>query len=159
MTVAMAPGTRIGPYAVTTQIGEGGGWLLWVRAGTLVAQPLDVATAALTGEPVTLAEAVAVGTSGQSAVSVAATGLVAYRTGGSSPRQLTWVDRSGTARGTIGEPDSSLYGGADRRGGDRARTRRAGDALPHARFLINTELPGNAAPLTLIQHWNPDAKQ
>ena len=30
------------------------GWLLWVRAGTLVAQRLDVAQVALTGEPVTL---------------------------------------------------------------------------------------------------------
>ena len=85
------------------------GWLLWVRAGTLVAQPLDVAQSALTGEPVTLAEAVAVDLFGQGAVSVARTGLVAYRTGGgSSPRQLTWFDRSGTARGTVGEAESSL---------------------------------------------------
>ncbi len=85
------------------------GWLLWVRAGALVAQSLDVAKATLTGEPVTLAEAVAVGVFGQSAVSVARTGLVAYRTGGgSSPRQLTWFDRSGTARGTVGEAESSL---------------------------------------------------
>jgi hypothetical protein len=34
-----------------------GGWLLWLRAGTLVAQPLDVAKTAFTGEPMTLAEA------------------------------------------------------------------------------------------------------
>ncbi len=85
------------------------GWLLWVRAGALVAQPLDVAKAALTGEPVTLADAGAVDLFGQIAVSVAGTGLVAYRTGGSSPRQLTWFDRSGTARGTVGEADSSLF--------------------------------------------------
>ncbi len=82
------------------------GWLLWVRAGTLVAQRLDVAQAALTGEPVTLADGVAVDVS-RSAVSVAATGLVAYRTGGGSRRQLTWVDRSGTARGTVGDPDGN----------------------------------------------------
>ncbi len=56
-----------------------GGWLLWVRAGTLVAQRLDLA--------------------------LAATGLVAYRTGTASQRQLTWVDRSGTPRGTVGAPD------------------------------------------------------
>ena len=43
----------------------------------------------------------------RSAVSVAATGLVAYRTGAGSQRQLTWVDRSGTARGTVGDPDGS----------------------------------------------------
>ena len=45
---------------------------------------------------------------GRSAVSVAATGLVAYRTGAGSQRQLTWVDRSGTARGTVGDPDGTL---------------------------------------------------
>jgi serine/threonine protein kinase len=33
---------------------------------------------------------------------------VAYRTASSSLRQLTWVDRSGTARGVVGEPDDSL---------------------------------------------------
>ena len=31
-----------------------GGWLLWTREGTLVAQRLDLATATLTGEPVTV---------------------------------------------------------------------------------------------------------
>jgi Tol biopolymer transport system component len=85
-----------------------GGWLLWVRAGTLVAQRLDVAKAALTGEPMTLADAVESDDGfNRSAVSVAATGLVAYRTGAASQRQLTWVDRSGTVRGTIGDTDSS----------------------------------------------------
>ena len=84
------------------------GWLLWVRAGTLVAQRLDVAQAALTGEPVTLADGVAVDANFRSAVSVAATGLVAYRTGAGSQRQLTWVDRSGTARGTVGDPDGTI---------------------------------------------------
>ena len=39
---------------------------------------------------------------------MAATGLVAYRTGAGSQRQLTWVDRSGTARGTVGDPDGTL---------------------------------------------------
>ena len=87
------------------------GWLLWVRAGTatLVAQRLDVETAAITGAPVTLADGVAVDTVLiRAAVSVAATGLVAYRTGGGGLRQLTWVDRAGTARGTLGEPDATL---------------------------------------------------
>ena len=68
------------------------GWLLWVRAGTLVGQRLDVAWAALTGEPLTLADGVAVDTTVNSvlgAMSVAASGLVAYRTGAGSQRQLT----------------------------------------------------------------------
>jgi len=29
---------------------------------------------------------------------------------------------------------------------------------PDGRFLINTELPGDVAPITLIQHWTPAAK-
>ncbi len=85
------------------------GWLLWVRAGALVAQRLDGTKAALTGETVTVAEGVPVDIAlSASAVSVAATGLVAYRTGGGSQRQLTWVDRPGTPRGTIGDPDATL---------------------------------------------------
>jgi Tol biopolymer transport system component len=88
---------------------RGSGWLLWLRAGTLVAQPLDLAQAALTGEPVTLADGVAGDQFLPSAVSVAATGLVAYRTGASSQRELTWFDRSGTARGTVGDPDATLF--------------------------------------------------
>ena len=84
-----------------------GGWLLWVRAGTLVAQRLDVAKAALTGEPVTLADGVAADDR-IGAPSRWRHGLVAYRTGAGSQRQLTWVDRSGTARGTVGDPDGTL---------------------------------------------------
>jgi Tol biopolymer transport system component len=39
---------------------------------------------------------------------VATEGLVTYRTGAISQRQLTWFDRSGTARGTVGDPDGTL---------------------------------------------------
>jgi Tol biopolymer transport system component len=86
------------------------GWLLWVRTGTLVAQRLDLANAVLTGEPVTLAAGVVTDRGrNQSPVSVAAKGLVAYRTGGgSSQRQLTWFDRSGGARGTVGDLDDTF---------------------------------------------------
>ena len=84
------------------------GWLLWVRAGTLVAQRMDVALAALTGDPVTLADAVAVDAAPNvAAVSVSASGLVAYRSGAGSRRQLTWVDRSGQALGPLGAPDEN----------------------------------------------------
>jgi dipeptidyl aminopeptidase/acylaminoacyl peptidase len=61
---------------------------------------LDVAQATLVGMPTTVADAVA-------GVSVSATGLVAYRAGVLNRRQLTWFDRSGTARGTVGVPDGA----------------------------------------------------
>ena len=87
---------------------RGAGWMLWVRTGMLVAQQLDVEKAALIGEPLTLADGVAIDGASRSAVSVASGGLVTYRTGASSQRQLTWFDRSGTTRGTVGGPDATL---------------------------------------------------
>jgi eukaryotic-like serine/threonine-protein kinase len=80
------------------------GWLLWTRAGTLTAQRLDLAQAALTGESVTLADGIT--TEGlMSALSVSSSGLIAYRTGDRVGRQLTWVDRTGANLGTLGELD------------------------------------------------------
>ena len=84
------------------------GWLLWVRAGTLVAQRLDLEQKALTSDPVTLADPVAFDAVVRaSALSVSAPGLVAYREGGASRRQLAWFDRSGKALGRMGAPDEN----------------------------------------------------
>ncbi len=44
-------------------------------------------------------------------------------------------------------------------GGVDTRNERQYDVAPDGRFLINTELPGDAAPITLIQHWTPEAKR
>jgi Tol biopolymer transport system component len=84
------------------------GWLLWRRAGALVSQRLDLERAALTGDPIVVADEVAIEGNWRTAVSVAAMGLVAYRTGGVIQRQLTWVDRSGRTLGTVGDPDNTL---------------------------------------------------
>jgi hypothetical protein len=83
------------------------GWLLWVRAGKLVAQRLDVSRAALTGELRTLADTVGMSLASQVAVSVASTGLVAYRAAGGAQRQLTWFDRSGMTKGVFGDRDET----------------------------------------------------
>ena len=77
------------------------GWLLWLRGNNLVAQRLDIAKRALTGEPLNLAD-------GVGSVSVSATGLIAYRTEASLLRQLTWMDRSGKRLGTLGDADGSI---------------------------------------------------
>ncbi len=74
------------------------GWLLWVRAGRLLVQRLDLAQPALVGQPVALADGVPTDTRFRSAISVSTSGLLAYRAGTGSKRQLTWVDRSGTTR-------------------------------------------------------------
>ena len=44
-------------------------------------------------------------------------------------------------------------------GGVDAQQGRQYDVAPDGRFLINTELSSSAAPITLIQDWNPEAKK
>lgn len=44
-------------------------------------------------------------------------------------------------------------------GGVDAQQGRQYDVAPDGRFLINTDLDLATAPITLIQHWNPDAKK
>jgi eukaryotic-like serine/threonine-protein kinase len=85
------------------------GWLLWMQAGTLRAQRLDVARRERTGDPVTLADPVAFDANLYlGGFSVSAAGLVAYRSGGSSVRrQLVWFDRAGKSLGTLGAPDEN----------------------------------------------------
>jgi hypothetical protein len=47
-----------------------------------------------------------------------------------------------------------IYGG----GVNNAQGRQY-DVAPDGRFLNNMDLPGDAAPITLIQNWNPEAKK
>jgi eukaryotic-like serine/threonine-protein kinase len=79
------------------------GWLLFVHAGTLVAQRLNIATGELSGLRVTAAESVFFDSSHARMFSVSATGLVAYRRG-APVTQLGWFDRSGQPLGTLATP-------------------------------------------------------
>ncbi len=92
-----------------------GGWLLWVRAGALVTQQLNLKGLTLTGETNTLADAVEVNGEGGfnfAALSVSATGLVAYRSRMATWRhQLTWVDRTGKVLGALGPADDASLAG------------------------------------------------
>ncbi len=84
------------------------GWLLFGQQGTLVARRFDAARGALSGDPVTVADALAIdAASNVGALSVSATGLVTYRAGGVARRQLTWFGRAGQALGTLGAPDAT----------------------------------------------------
>ena len=81
------------------------GSLLFVRQGTLVAQPFDARRGTLTGEAVPIAEQVLPDVSGGAAFAASSSGVLAYRTGTlSAPTQLTWVDRAGRPLGTVGPP-------------------------------------------------------
>jgi eukaryotic-like serine/threonine-protein kinase len=94
--------------ADTTGVYSPDGWLLFIRGGTLLAQKMDIGLGELTGDPVTVADPVASDpTTDAGASSVSATGLIAYRYGRTSQRQLIWFDRSGKALGTLGAPDAN----------------------------------------------------
>jgi len=81
------------------------GHVLFVRDGTLFAQPFDARRLELVGEPAVLAEGL--GTFLDFAfLSASTNGVLAYRTGGVSPEQLTWYDRQGKILGMASEPSA-----------------------------------------------------
>jgi serine/threonine protein kinase/Tol biopolymer transport system component len=137
------------------------GWLLWVRAGTLVAQRLDEAKRVLIGEPVTVADRVSIDDISHIAASVATTGLVVYRTATTTGRQLMWIDRSGTTRATIGDPDATFRDPRVSPDGQRvavSRERQGNvdlwllDGAHRSRFTIDPAL--DAFPI-----WSPDSRR
>jgi dipeptidyl aminopeptidase/acylaminoacyl peptidase len=87
------------------------GQLLFVRQGTLFAQPFDPDRLELSGVPIAIAEQVAFTGArfGTAAVSASA-GTIAYRTSGSAiQRQFAWFDRGGKELGKVGDPNPT-YG-------------------------------------------------
>jgi hypothetical protein len=82
---------------------DGQGYLLWQRAGTVVAQEFDGATLTFAGDPRPIAEGVGVVTaSALMAVTASNNGTLLY----ASPdlQQLTWFDRSGKRLEAVGDP-------------------------------------------------------
>ncbi|HEY7185468.1 MAG TPA: protein kinase [Vicinamibacterales bacterium] len=85
-----------------------GGWLLFLRQGTLVARRFSPTTGELTGDPIAVADPVGLDVSNFSgAFSVSREGIVAYRSIGNGRRQLIWFDRTGKPLGTLGGPDDN----------------------------------------------------
>jgi len=80
------------------------GYLLFVRAGALLAQPFDAKSLAVSGEPRVLAENITGnGTNHVKEFSASANGRLLYRTARAEAR-LTWLDRSGKTIESVGEP-------------------------------------------------------
>jgi eukaryotic-like serine/threonine-protein kinase len=89
------------PIYVPSSNGDAG-QLLYLRDGTLLAQPFDAGRLELTGEPVKVAEHV--GNYRQFGFFSATGSALVYRTSGGGESQLTWFDAAGKAVGTLGEP-------------------------------------------------------
>ena len=90
-------------YAPPSHPGEPG-MLLYVRQGTLLAQPFDAERSQLAGEPLPIAQNVIYfGPSAQASFSVSETGVLVYQ-GGWPISELHWYDRAGRQVGTLGQP-------------------------------------------------------
>jgi Tol biopolymer transport system component/predicted Ser/Thr protein kinase len=90
----------VGMYAPSSD--SSAGHLLFLRSGTLLAQPFQAERLQLTGEPVPVAERVG-SYLAYGFFSISANGILAYRTR-AQDFQLTWLDRQGKAISRMGEP-------------------------------------------------------
>lgn len=85
------------------------GYLLFVRDGTMMAQPFDNRRMELTGQPSVLAERVSdnnpnANGGGWAGFSAPSNDVLVFQRGAAPDRQLTWYDRAGKALGTTDEP-------------------------------------------------------
>ena len=86
------------------------GYIFFLRAGTLMAQPFDPRRLELQGVPVPVTQDVQITWYSTGVFSVSDNGVLAYRTASASRTfQLAWYDRQGKNLGTFGPP------GTDRR--------------------------------------------
>ena len=88
------------PRYVAAASGAEGGWLLFRREGTLLAQPFDARRLKLTGESFSVVERLGeTSGGGYSKYAVSANGMLVYDSNTRQSRQLLWMDRnSGQAR-------------------------------------------------------------
>jgi Tol biopolymer transport system component len=93
-------------FAVQSKAVYADGHLLFMRSGSLLAQPFDTTRLRVTGEAFPIAEDVGVNIAmARAAFSVSSNGVLTYRALPTvASTQLTWVDRSGIPNGVVGEP-------------------------------------------------------
>jgi eukaryotic-like serine/threonine-protein kinase len=97
----------VSPARYVPSADPSGGYLLFVRERTLMAQPFDTRRLSVTGDAVPIAERVVGGANVDNPMFTAsANGTLVYRTGGETGanRQLTWYDRAGKPLGPLGPP-------------------------------------------------------
>jgi serine/threonine protein kinase len=85
------------------------GYLLFLREGTLLAQPFDADKRQLTGKPFRIADQVQGHVFGKGHFSVSENGVLVYSpSAGGGNQQLGWFDRAGKRLGLIGSVGNSL---------------------------------------------------
>jgi serine/threonine protein kinase len=80
------------------------GHLFFVRGGNLMAQRFDPDNRKFLGDPIDLGRRTGIEPHDQHGMfSVSAAGPLVYRAAARTPSQLTWIDRDGSPRGTVGD--------------------------------------------------------
>ena len=140
--------------------GNPNGHLLFLREGTLMAQPLDPKTLQPAADLFPVAEQVPRGANNSAPISISGNGLLVYLSGGSiQDAQLAWFDRNGKPLGNVGAPGLIRNFALSPDGKRVALTRgdiRASDLWLHelersteARFTFHAS--ANSVPV-----WSPD---
>ena len=156
------------PYAVgityAPATDSGPGHLLFLREGTLLAQPFDATRLALSGNPVPVAERV--GSFRDSGFfSASANNHLIYRTD-DTDFQLAWFDRKGTLSGRVSEP-GGFRGAALSPDGTRAVASRINpqDTAKADLWLLDLSSGSGATRFTFgtglfeFPVWSPDGKR
>ena len=103
--VPVLPDNTNAQYVPPTTAGNAG-QLVFLRDTTLMAQPFDIGSPHLAGDPVPVAAQVAAGRYfGSGAFSVSNNGVLVYASDAiRSDRELVWMDRNGRRLGAVGKP-------------------------------------------------------
>jgi eukaryotic-like serine/threonine-protein kinase len=141
------------------------GYLLFMRAGVLMAQPFDNRRLELKGQPTPVAEQVADsagGNGGYGAFSASANDVLVYWRGATLDRQLTWYDRQGKVLGNVGEPGDYQWPALSPDGTRVALSKRSGQAsnvwlLDLSRDTSTRFTFGSARDLSPA--WSPDGSR
>ena len=157
-------GTSSAVYAPSQD--SAGGYLLFVREASLMAQPFDPQRFRFTGEAVPIAEQVGVATGSDVGLfSVSNRGALAYRTGGTTGNfQLVWFDRTGKRIGVASEPGGyntlSLSPDGTRVAFQRAHAQGGGSDIWVQELSrgASTRLTADAAR-DWLPVWSPDSSQ
>ena len=92
-------------HAIYAASPTGNGYLLFARAGALLAQPFEASSLKLTDEPFVVANTLRVGDGGRGHYSVSDNGLLVYDpTNTYGNQQLFWFDRAGKRLESVGAP-------------------------------------------------------
>jgi eukaryotic-like serine/threonine-protein kinase len=140
--------------------GGGLGHLLFLRDGTLMAQPFDERGLQTAGEPFPIAENVGTSVT-RGSFTVSANGSLAFHSAVGVESRFTWLDRGGRPLGRVGDPGEYAEVALSPDGGRVAYTRPSGGTI--AIWLLDLARNVNSR-LTFQQDgartatWSPDGK-